>query len=241
MLNIALCDDDLDTLKYYSNKISELAKQNNYTFKIKTFRTGENLLFELEDNPNIFNILIIDIVMKNIDGIKTTEILRKYGYKGMIIFLTSSKDFALDSFKVEPLSYILKNDDKNYFDIIFLKAAKRVYDNVNKNIIILSSNQKKFIDINDILYIESFNKKVILNVVDHKEKINYVLKDIYEEVKNKGFIRCHKSYIVNLKYLQTFNKSECRLKDGSIIPIGRKYSKSFKNAILENEFDNIII
>lgn len=240
MLKICLCDDDINILNYYSNRVSELLSMNNYSFKIETFRNGESLIFDLDDNPNRFNIIIIDIVMKHINGIETIEILRKHGYNGIIIFLTSSKDFALDSFKVEPLSYILKNDDDR-FNKIFLKAAIQIYENSNKNIIIASKSQNKVINVDTIVYIESLNKKIILHMINKKENIQCMLKDIGEKLEKNGFIRCHKSYIVNLNYVQTFNKSECKLQNGDIIPIGRKYSQNFRNELLKSEFDNIVM
>lgn len=242
MLNICLCDDDKDVLDYYSDRIDELSNKNNYAYKIEKFVSGESLIFDLEDNPNRFNIIIIDIIMKQINGIETTKILRKYGYNGIIIFLTTSKEFALDSFNVEPLNYILKNDSNDRFDNIFLKAANQVFRTLNKNIIISSKPQSKVINLDNIVYMESLNKKVILHKVSGElEQVNCVLKDIYEKVKENGFIRCHKAYIVNIKYVQTFNKLECRLQKNIVIPIGRKYSKDFRRIILENEFDNIII
>lgn len=242
MLNICLCDDDRNVLNYYSNRICEISDKNNYVLKIETFMSGESLIFEVEENPNRFNIIIIDIIMKNIDGIETTKILRKYGYTGIIIFLTSSKEFALDSFKVEPLNYILKNDSDNRFNDIFLKAAIQVYKNSNKNIIISTKTKSKVINLDMIVYMESLNKKVILHKVSgESEEINCVFKDIYDKVKNNGFIRCHKSYVVNMRYIQTFNKFQCMLQREIIVPIGRKYSQDFKRMILENEFDNIII
>ena len=106
MINICLCDDEKNILNYYSEKINEIAKLNNKLIKIEMFESGESLLFELEENPNRFDIIIIDIIMKNVNGIDTTKILRNYGYQGIIIFLTSSSEFALDAFEVEPLSYL---------------------------------------------------------------------------------------------------------------------------------------
>ena len=89
---------------------------------------------------------------------------------------------------------------------------------------------------------ESLNKKIILHKISGDlEEVNCVLKDIYEKVKKYGFIQCHKSYIINLKYVQRFNKLECRLQKDIIIPIGRKYSKDFRRTLMENEFDNIIV
>ncbi|OSB10021.1 response regulator transcription factor [Paraclostridium bifermentans] len=242
MLNICLCDDDINEINYYSNKIAYLSDKNNYAFKLENFRSGESLIFELEDNINRFNILIIDIIMNNINGIETANILRNYGYSGIIIFLTSSEEFALESFKVEPMNYILKNDRNDRFDNIFLKAAEKVYRSSNKNIVISSKPQNRVINIDDIIYMESINKKIIIHKVSGEtEKVNCIFKDMHEKVKEYGFIRCHKSYIVNAKYVQTFNKLECRLQKEIVVPIGRKYSKDFRREILENTFENIII
>ncbi|MDU7068470.1 MAG: hypothetical protein E6343_10910 [Clostridium perfringens] len=97
----------------------ELANNNYFTFKLKTFNLGKSLVFELEDNTNKFDIIIMDIVMKGIDRIETSRILRYYGYNGIIIFLTSSKEFAFDSFRDEPFNYILKNNKNNRLIIYF--------------------------------------------------------------------------------------------------------------------------
>lgn len=242
MLNICLCDDEINVLNYYSNIIDEVLSENSYAFRIDTFISGESLIFELEENPNKFNIIIIDILMRNINGIETAKVLRKYGYNGVIIFLTSSKEFALDSFKVEPLNYILKNDNDDRFNNILLKAVELVYSNSNKNIIISSKYQNKFINLDKIIYMESLNKKVILHkICGEAEEVNCIFKDIYNKVKDHGFIRCHKSFIINIKYVNSFNNIECILQKDIIIPIGRKYYKYFKKIILENEFDNILI
>lgn len=234
MLNICLCDNDINILNYYSNRISELSEKNNYPHKIENFRSGKDLIFELEQNPNKFNIIIIDIIMKNINGIDIAEMIRGFGYNGIIIFLTSSKEFALDSFKVEPLNYILKNEADYKFDNIFLKAAFKVYKISNKNIVILSKPYSKIINLDTIVYMESLNKKVLLHKVSGEvEKVNCIFREIYKKVKEYGFIRCHKSYVVNSKYVQRFDRFECRVKKYIDIPIGRKYLENFRCEFIE--------
>ncbi len=242
MLNICLCDNDKNTLNYYSKKVTDLLNNNYFTFKLETFTSGESLIFELEDYPNKFDIIIIDIIMKVIDGIETSRILRNYGYNGIIIFLTSSKEFAFDAFKVEPFNYILKNNKNNRFDNIFLKAVKEVHKKSRRNIINLSKPQSKIIDLDSIIYMETLNKNVLIHKLSGEiEEVNCRFKDIYEKVERYGFFRCHKSYIVNINYVKSFNKIECKLYNDRIIPLGRKYSKDFRNTILQNEFNELIV
>ncbi|MDU5491415.1 MAG: LytTR family DNA-binding domain-containing protein [Clostridium perfringens] len=242
MLKICLCDNDKNILNCYSKKVTDLLNNIYFTFKLETFTSGESLIFKLEDDPNKFDIIIIDIIMKGIDGIETSKILRNYGYEGIIIFLTSSKEFAFDSFKVEPFNYILKNSKNNRFDNIFLKAAKKVHKKSRKNIINLSKPQNKIIDLDTIIYMETLSKKVLFHKLSGEiEEVNCSFKDIIENVERYGLFRCHKSYIVNINYVKTFNKLECKLYNDVIIPLGRKYSKEFRNIILQNEFSELII
>ncbi len=108
MINICLCDDDLNYLNYYSTKINELADIYHIPIMMETYITsGESLTFELEDNPNRIDIVIIDITMKKLNGIEAGQLLRKFGYTGIIIFLTSRQEtFALTTLSVEPFNYI---------------------------------------------------------------------------------------------------------------------------------------
>lgn len=242
MLNVCLCDNDNNILNYYSKKLVKLLNKNYFSFKLETFICGESLIFELEDNPNKFDIIIIDIVMKGIDGIETSKILRNYGYEGIIIFLAESKKFAFDSFKVEPLNYILKNDKNNRFENIFLKATEEVYKKSTKNIITFSKLQNKIINLDTIMYIETLNKKVLFHkLYGEVEEVNCKFKDIEKKVEEHGLFRCHKSYIVNMNYVKSFNKLKCKLHNNIEIPIGRKYSKEFRNVILQNQFNYLII
>ena len=227
MINICLCDDDLNYLNYYSTKINELADIYHIPIMMETYTSGESLTFELEDNPNRIDIVIIDIIMKKLNGIEAGQLLRKFGYTGIIIFLTSSKEYALDSFSVEPFNYLIKD----------LRDEER-----KKSIMISSKQTNKLIKLDNILYIESIGKKVILyNLSGEKEELNTTLNSLAEKINEYGFIRCHKSYIVNTTYISSFNKSECSLKQGITIPIGRKYSSTFKENYLKNELDHILL
>lgn len=110
MLKICLCDDDLQMLGKFTNKNEKWLNMNEYMFQIQTFNSGEHLIFYMEEEPNQFDIIILDIIMGGLDGIETAKKLRQYGYEGVILFLTSNKGYAFDSFCAEPLNYILKEE-----------------------------------------------------------------------------------------------------------------------------------
>ncbi|MGM8299426.1 LytR/AlgR family response regulator transcription factor [Clostridium perfringens] len=132
MINIGICDDDQRFLNELALKINNLSIVDSESLQVEKFISGENLIFELEENPNRFSILIVDIVMNGINGIEVSKILRRYGYDGIIIFLTSSKEYALESFEVFPMAYILKENIDNVFEEILLKAIKNLKVNTVK-------------------------------------------------------------------------------------------------------------
>lgn len=243
MIHICLCDDNLNYLNYYSAKFNELADTYHIPIMLETYTSGESLTFELEDNPNRIDIVIIDIIMKKLNGIEASKILRKLGYTGIIVFLTSSKEYALDSFSVEPLNYLVKDlHDDERLKGTFLSAIMQAEKKKRKSIMISSKQTNKLINLDNILYIESIGKKVILySLSGEKEELNTTLNSVAEKFNEHGFIRCHKSYIVNTTYISSFNKLECSLKQGITIPIGRKYSSTFKENYLKNELDHILL
>lgn len=241
MVNICLCDDDKDILNYYCTIINKICVLNNRIINLEIFESGEGLLFEIEENIQKFDIIIIDIFMKKLNGIETAKMLRTYGYTGILIFLTSSDEFALEAFGVESLNYIIKDENQiKRFESVFLKAVMQIEDKKNNKIIVYSNKQRKILDLDNIEYMESVTKKINIYYSTKKiEKINYTLNEILEQTNKYGFIRCHKSYIVNINYILSFNKMQCVLKNDIIIPIGRKYYNSFKEEFSIYEFKSM--
>lgn len=101
-----------------------------------------------------------------------------------------------------------------------------------EKIIINANPQNLVINTDEILYIATLKKRALLVKVNGEEKrINISLQKLYEKLESNGFIRCHKSYIVNEKYIESFNKNSCVLKYGIIVPRGRYYNNHFKEKL----------
>lgn len=243
MIYICLCDDDTLFLEKGKNFVNKIGKEAGKELFVECFPSGESLIFNLDENINKFNIIILDMIMKETNGIETVKKLREKGYKGEIIFLSSSKEYAIDSFEVEPLYYVLKGaSNEQKFREVLLKAINQVEKSSSKKILITTKKRDTVIESDEIAYIECVNKKVrIYKVSKEIEEVTNTLGSIEDKIKKLGFIRCHKSYIVNAKYVESFTKTECRLKDKILIPIGRKYTNSFQDELLQYELDNVVI
>ncbi|MDO5520216.1 MAG: LytTR family DNA-binding domain-containing protein [bacterium] len=243
MINVCLCDDDGLFLEVCSGIIEQIGAETELELNIQKFFNGESLLFELEDKVNSFDIIIMDMIMREFNGIETAKQLREYGFSGEIIFLSSSKEYAIDSFEVEPLNYVLK--DENYqvkLKEVLMKAISLIEKKNAKKLILYTKKKRIVMELSEILYIECINKTLFLYKDDGGvEEYISTLGSIEEKIREHGFIRCHKSYIVNAEYIETFTKSECKLRKNISIPIGRKYASIFKEDLIQYEFDHIVI
>lgn len=101
-----------------------------------------------------------------------------------------------------------------------------------KKVVIRVKSKSVIIDFTNVIYVVAFKKGSLLVTLDGDEKeLSCSLQKIYEDIKPLRFIRCHKSFLVNIDYIVSFNKTECTLRNGITIPKGRYYSKEFKNTL----------
>ncbi|WP_283624778.1 LytR/AlgR family response regulator transcription factor [Clostridium butyricum] len=226
MIDITLCDDNKSIIEIYSNKIKEIACKNNFNVAIHSYYKGESLLFDLEDGNNKSSIYILDINMGELNGIETAREIRKLYTDSKIIFLTVNKELVFESFEVMPMDYLLK-DNLNFekLELVLLKAFKSVQE---KGDIFTFEVRKsmKYIKTNDILFFE-VNKRIVTVTYNLDEKIQFYssIEKIEEQLKTKNFIRVHRSFVVNLRYIKDLKGNTITLLNDENIPIGIKYSK----------------
>lgn len=234
MIRVSICDDDVNILEVVTEMVEQMLHERNSTVQIKTYLSGEQLLFETEDNQCFTDILIMDIIMNKLNGLDTCKELRKRGFDGTIIFLSTSKNYAIDAYEVGAVSYVMKEDLKTgKFEHAFHKALELSKHEASQKMMILNNKTVYSLDLRNIIYFESNLKKVIANEVDQSYTFYGKFEDVATAVEDKKFIRCHKSYLVNCAYVKSFSPTEIVCTGGTILPMGRTHYKSFKEAFLK--------
>jgi len=230
-MRIIICDDEQTSIIQYKENVKKLAAKHKINITIEEFVSGEQLIFELSENPNCVDLIYMDInFQEKMDGILATKKLRELGYKNEIIFLTIDKSRVFDSFDVEPLNYIVKNiTDIKKFEKIFLTAAGRI-----------SEKQKEFI----ALSCAGDNRNIAIDSIHHFEVVRRIIEVHYDEevfefystigklenlLFDKGFIRVHRAYLVSVSHIASVKSGELTLNNGDVLPIGRTYMKNVKD------------
>ncbi|MGM9682200.1 MAG: LytR/AlgR family response regulator transcription factor [Eubacteriales bacterium] len=228
-MRIAVCEDNDLHREMFTCLMNRYAAEKSIRFELITYKNGIGFLCDKEEGAH-FDIVFLDIYMDNILGIDIARRLRSDGYKGSIIFLTASPDFALESYDVDADGYLLKPLDYTKLETI-LDGITYEYKPCTYRICQRSSVINLFF--HEILYIESQNAKCIVNTIcNEKFTVYKTLNTIEMELNDKRFFRCHQSFLVNMDHVRQIDK-QFLLRNGEIIPIRQRGIKSARETFME--------
>lgn len=225
-MNIAVCDDNLSDREIIRQQLDSYFSDKFIDYNIDSYENGDNLIYSVEDGER-YDIIFLDMYMDKRNGIEVAKKLRNMNYRGNIIFLTVTEEFAVQSYDVEASGYLVKPHDINKISAV-LDRLLRNYENV-KTYQIKKRNVIIKVPYSDIEYIESNNSKCILRHTDGtKYTIYKKLNDIEEELNNKTFLRCHQSYLVNMNKIDSVD-TDFTMKSGDVVPIRTRNFNEIRN------------
>lgn len=225
IINIAIIDDENVQAELLYKYVQNWAHNNHIEAAIETFYSAESFEFSWCMNKK-YNIILLDIQMKGKNGIELAKNIRQEDEILNIIFITAITDYIADGYDVSALNYLVKpiKEDKLYecLNKAILKIPKE-----EKSILIDTNGGTERIILKDIIYIEAFAHYIEINTTHNKYTTKKNIGSIEMELGENTFIRCHRSYIVNLRYIKRISNSELELDNSQVIPISRnKYSNT---------------
>jgi len=235
MIKIAVCEDDTLQNQNITDMISEVFNSYNKIYSINKFISGEELLSSSYE----FDIYFLDIQMNNISGIDTAKEIRILHKNVIIIFITGLKDYVFDAFDVNAFHYITKPINENKFKEV-LNSAIRSLSKKDKFLIAKTSSYSYKVYLKDIVYLESNQRKIILHTTYDTIEYYYKISDLENELSEYNFFRCHKSYIINLKYVQSFDSNFIIFENSDKVYVSKykltDFSKAFMYYLKNEEY-----
>lgn len=229
MISVAICDDEKYMLDRLTKLVKDFFNQKNIRVMVIQFLSGEELIkFEKS-----IDILLLDIQMKNINGMEVAKRLRNKNFKGFLIFITILKELVFQAFEVQAFDYLVKPINDDSFNNTMNRLLNTIQNAKEKNLLIHIGNESRIIYFDDIVYCEVIDRKIYINL-QSTEIINY-----YEKIRNlelkldERFFKCHRSYLINLKYLRSFKNNIAYMNNGIAIPVSRLRSKNFSKVVLQ--------
>ena len=234
-MNIAICDDDKEELIRIASIIERYKREHNGTVKYKVFNSSVELVSTMK-NGN-YKLYFLDIMMPVVNGLELAKEIRDFDSDASIVFLTSSPEFAVESYAVKAKDYILKPVKE---DRVFAVIDEHIIDKENTKEGITIKTKKGIFRIlfSKLVFIEVVNKHVYFHLSDNSVyEVLGRLSD-YEMIllKRTEFMRVHRSYIVNLYQIMELNQKEITTHQGLTIPISRNLYKEVRDSYVKQMF-----
>lgn len=229
MLSIAVCDDEVIECCNMAKRIKDIMEEMKIPCIIRQFRSGGELLEAVES----FDIVFLDIIMKDLNGMKTAQLFREKASDKILIFVSSSREYVFEAYDVEAFQYLLKPVEDRKLKSVLQKAVFKTESRSQDFIIVSRERQKKKLFLNDICYFEIRGRMVDVHGPDGIFTYYGQIGELENKLREKGFFRCHKSYLVNLKYVDGYNRQEVILENGEKIVIAKRRYERFVQEVLK--------
>lgn len=228
-MRIAVCDDMGEERRNMRRALGSVLKD----FTLDEFRDGNELLKSHAAHP--YDVIFLDIIMPVISGMDTAAQLRRTDTKTPIVFVSTTEEFGVQSYRVQAFDYLLKP-----IDVMQLRAClnRLFYAHREKHyvtITYLGSDTRVLLS--NIQCLESNLRKVIFTLADNREiEVNGKLADYEDYLLRHGFCRCHKSYLVNIEHISGIDGDTFRLSGGRSVKISRTHLADSKKAYFDYVF-----
>lgn len=238
-MRIAACDDDAVFLKELSVLLNQYGEENHCNIEYKKYTNPLELVTQIERGVH-FDAILLDVFMPGINGIQCARDIRSFDNFVKIIFLTSSTEFAVESYSVRAYQYLLKPIQKE--NLFFtLKLLEKEAETVEKNILVFKSKMGiTKIALSKLEYCEVMNRKIILHLTNGEEcECNLRINELEEKLKIYGmFLKPHRSFLVNMDYIQTLATHSIIMECGVKIPVPREKYTKIKQVYMEYIFQS---
>lgn len=233
MITVALIEDDATAMRHLRDSIERFqnsGKSQGTEFNIAEFNEPTSFL---DPYRGSYDIVFMDIEMPNMNGMEAARRLRQIDPHTIIIFVTNMAQFAAKGYEVDALAYIIKPFTYNDFEQK-LERAVDLCRRKSESIAITQRGEMKIVLLSDLAYIEVKGHTLVFHT-DQEELIGSgSLQEVQAKLEGKGFLRSGKSYLVNQRFIKEIHRSEIFMSDGSILPIGRSYHKTFLTQLAQS-------
>lgn len=230
-LNIAVCDDEKYYRQYIKELIAEYLVKEDILFHIGEFADGEDFCKE-ESNIQKYDVIFLDIEMEGMNGMDVACKIREKNKEMDIVFITVMSDYVYDGYKVRAMRYILKpNMEKDLPDYLKGMLKERKYFEEKMEFSFIGGKRKVLLK--EIFYIESKAHKLIFVKEEETLHVYGKISDIESKLIDYHFVRCHQSFLVNLKNVETIKNYWIYLSNGTKIPVSRQKFGEVRQQFLE--------
>lgn len=217
-LHIALCDDEASDRREITGLAREILEGEGLAGRFSAFERGTDLLAAIRKGVR-FQILLLDVMMDELDGMELAAALRALGDNTAIIFISSNKEMAMRGYEVEAVRYLGKPVDPERLREALLFCCRTRLE--QKEILLPTASGQSRILPSDLIYAETWERGVRLTLTDGRKEIGIKISDLAAMLPERQFVFCHRTILVNLAFVQSIRYCELELKSGTTLPVSK--------------------
>lgn len=229
MFSVAMIEDRQEEAVRLDGYLSRYGQETGETFQLVRF---QDALDFLDKGCGQFDIVFMDVCLPGINGMEAARRLRQADQKAVLIFVTGMAQYAVDSYEVGAQDYLVK--PARYED--FARKLTRALDRCRRESEALLVPQQSGVQrvlLSRILYIEVEGHRLVIHTEGQAVSGPGTLAETEEKLQGKGFLRCSKGFLVNVRYVQAVQGYELMLTNGEVLQISRPRKKAFMGELAE--------
>ena len=229
MISIAIVEDEDSCAKQMEEYLARYAAESGEEFETVRFCDGDEIL---ENYRAQYDIILMDVQMKFMDGMTAAEEIRKVDPEVVIIFITNMAQYAIRGYAVDALDYVLKPVSYFAFSQRLERAIGRMKRRARRYMTIAIRGGARKLDISSILYVESQGHNLVFVTEGEEHTTTGTIREVEEKLESFGFFRCNKGCLVNLEYVDGV-RDGCAIVGGQALPVSRGRKNEFLAALTD--------
>ena len=232
MYKVALCEDEQVFSDAQEKACRAVLDKLNIEHQIDLYASGEDFLAAFAQRQKRYDLILLDIIMGGMSGMELARKIRESDRDAVIIFITSSREYALEGYDVNALHYLIKPVDESALERLI--RAAYTYNLQDSFFVFKTGGLNQRAAVKDIVSLETVGRKVEVSLTDGTLRYSGKLTELLEELPQGRFIRCHQAFAVNIGNIREITRFEVIAQNGTKIPISRAYLKDVQKAFLSN-------
>lgn len=230
MIRIGIVEDDAASSALLVDYLRRYQDEHHEPFDISLFADGSQVVSGYRP---VFDILLLDVQMPNLDGFSAAERIRQVDPDVVIVFITNMTQHAIRGYEVDALSYVLKPVSYFAFSQEIKRSISRLRRRAADYVLLAVDGGLVRVATSDIVYLESAKHRTLVHTIDGRYSVVAPLKTMEAELEGRGFFRSNSGYLVNLRHVLAVRQNSAEMVGGHDLLISRPRKKAFLAALTD--------
>ncbi len=229
MMRVAVVDDEQEVRAQLALYIRHFSEESGVDMEVVPFPSGDSFL---QNYTMSYDIIIFDIDMPGTNGMDTARRLRTIDQNVTIIFMTNIAQYAINGYEIDAVDYIIKPIGYYDFSMKFHRTVAKAAQKKEHVIKLETTEGVRRIRVAAIVYVEVQSHYLYYYTVKNVYKSRGNMSEVERELSRYSFVQIHRSYLVNLRYVEKIKSSEI-IARGITLPVGRAYKDHVKQKYMQ--------